>query len=102
MYKSTSSSESISDQVAAPRRAMLRAMGLACLLAVLPLASSESLAQQGKGISSGQAANIARNATGGKVLSVSPAGAYFRVKVLKRNGVVTNVRVNRTTGRVSR
>lgn len=55
-----------------------------------------------RGISSGQAANIARSATGGKVLSVSPSGDYFRVRILKTNGVVTNVLVARETGQIVR
>jgi len=55
-----------------------------------------------RGVSSGQAANIARSATGGKVLSVSPSGDYFRVRILKTNGVVTNVLVARATGQIVR
>jgi len=53
-------------------------------------------------ISSGDAANIARRSVGGKVLSVRPGGTHYRVRILKRNGVVTRVLVNRGNGRVSR
>ncbi|MFK8019589.1 MAG: PepSY domain-containing protein [Pseudomonadales bacterium] len=76
------------------------------LLMLLPLSGTvlaQRNAQQGSNdVSSGQAANIARAATGGKVLSVSPAGNTYKVKVLKNNGVVTSVRVDRTTGKVQR
>ncbi len=55
-----------------------------------------------QGVSSGQAANIARNASGGKVLSVTPSGQYYQVRVLLDNGVVRTLYIERRTGRVSR
>jgi len=79
------------------------ALSLLLLLALSGTVLAQRDAQQGStSVSSGQAANIARTATGGKVLSVSPAGNTYKVKVLKNNGVVTSVRVDRTTGKVQR
>lgn len=72
----------------------------ALLMPVTGKAQSDGFAS--RGISSGQAANIARSAMGGKVLSVSPSGDYFRVRILKNNGVVTNVLVARETGQIVR
>ncbi len=74
-----------------------------CGVLLMPLtATAHGEGFASRGISSGQAANIARSATGGKVLSVSPSGDYFRVRILKNNGVVTNVLVARETGQIVR
>ncbi len=74
-----------------------------CCALLTPLnATAQGEGYASRGISSGQAANIARSATGGKVLSVSPSGDYFRVRILKNNGVVTNVLVARETGQIVR
>lgn len=53
-------------------------------------------------ISAGQAANIAHSATGAKVLAVSFRRGYYRVKLLRDNGVILMVKVNADTGRMSR
>lgn len=79
------------------RRKCLSAAAVLAVSAILPL-SDAAMAQ--RGISSGQAANIARQATGGKVLSVSPAGQAYRVRILKPNGDVTTVMVDRKSGRL--
>ncbi len=81
----------------------LAATVVLCGALLLPVpANAQGDGFASRGISSGQAANIARSATGGKVLSVSPSGAYFRVRILKNNGVVTNVLVARETGQIVR
>lgn len=82
--------------------AALLSIGLLAGQSIPAQAQSQQRAATSQGISSGQAANIARRSVGGKVLSVRPAGKHYRVKLLKRNGVVTQVRVNRGNGRVSR
>jgi hypothetical protein len=48
---------------------------------------------QAQGLSSAQAAEIARKRTGGRVLSVKPASGGYRVKVLTPAGEVRNVQV---------
>lgn len=53
-------------------------------------------------ISAGQAANIAQSATGAKVLAVKFQRGYYRVKLLRANGVVFSVRVDAYNGRISR
>lgn len=53
-------------------------------------------------ISAGQAANIAQSATGAKVLAVTFRRGYYRVKLLRNNGVILTVKVNADTGRMSR
>lgn len=53
-------------------------------------------------ISAGQAANIAQAATGAKVLAVKFQRGYYRVKLLRSNGVVFSVLVDAYTGRLSR
>ncbi|MGI9287399.1 MAG: PepSY domain-containing protein [Pseudomonadales bacterium] len=53
-------------------------------------------------ISAGQAANIAQSATGAKVLAVKFQRGYYRVKLLRSNGVVFSVRVDAYSGRISR
>ncbi|MEM8499662.1 MAG: hypothetical protein AAF542_16690 [Pseudomonadota bacterium] len=92
-----SSSKAIDDYRA------LAAAAVLCSALLMPLnATAQGEGFASRGISSGQAANIARSATGGKVLSVSPTGDYFRVRILKNNGVVTNVLVARETGQIVR
>lgn len=49
--------------------------------------------KQAQGISSAQAAEIARNQTGGRVLAVKPASKGYRVKVLTPGGEVRYVKV---------
>ncbi len=51
-------------------------------------------------ISSAQAASIARSATGGKVLSVKPSQTAYKVKILKKNGVVSSVSVDKRSGQL--
>lgn len=51
-------------------------------------------------VTSGSAASIAAQATGGKVLSVENAGNVFLVKVLLGNGQVKIVRVDAATGAI--
>lgn len=51
-------------------------------------------------VSSGAAASIAAQATGGKVLSVDAAGDVYLVKVLLTNGQVKIVRVDAATGAI--
>ncbi|MFK7733661.1 MAG: PepSY domain-containing protein [Pseudomonadales bacterium] len=81
----------------------LAAALLLCAALLMPLnANAQGDGFASRGISSGQAANIARSATGGKVLSVSPNGDHFRVRILKSNGVVTNVLVAKQTGQIVR
>ena len=53
-------------------------------------------------ISAGKAANIAQSATGAKVLAVKFQRGYYRVKLLRGNGVVFSVRVDAYNGRISR
>lgn len=53
-------------------------------------------------ISAGQAANIAQSATGAKVLAVNFQRGYYRVKLLRSNGVVFSVLVDAYTGRIRR
>jgi len=49
--------------------------------------------KQAQGISSAQAAQIARKKTGGRVLAVKPASKGYRVKVLTPGGEVRYVKV---------
>lgn len=49
--------------------------------------------KQSQGISSAQAAEIARKKTGGRVLTVKPASKGYRVKVLTPSGEVRYVKV---------
>jgi len=49
--------------------------------------------KQARGVSSAQAANIARKKTGGRVLTVKPASKGYRVKVLTPSGEVRYVKV---------
>lgn len=51
-------------------------------------------------ISSAQAAGIVRAATGGKILAVKPGHSAYRVKVLKKNGVVSNMNVDKRSGQL--
>lgn len=51
-------------------------------------------------ISSGQAATIARRATGGRVLKVKRKGGVYQVRVLLDGERVRNVSVDARTGRV--
>lgn len=69
-----------------------------------PDANGKRQAQSAKParISAGQAANIAQSATGAKVLAVKFQRGYYRVKLLRSNGVVFSVRVDAYSGRVSR
>ncbi|MGI9293590.1 MAG: PepSY domain-containing protein [Pseudomonadales bacterium] len=53
-------------------------------------------------ISAGQAANIAQSATGAKVLAVKFQRGYYRVKLLRSNGVVFSARVDAYNGRIRR
>ncbi len=53
-------------------------------------------------LSAGEAANIAQSATGAKVLAVNFRRSYYRVKLLRSNGVIFMVRVDANTGRISR
>ncbi len=53
-------------------------------------------------ISAGQAANIAQSATQAKVLAVTFRRRYYRVKLLRSDGVILTVKVNAVTGKVSR
>ena len=46
---------------------------------------------QGQGMSSGQAGEIARRQTGGRVLAVTPKDGGYRVKVLTPSGEVRQV-----------
>ena len=49
--------------------------------------------KQAQGISSAQAAQIARKKTGGRVLAVKPASKGYRVKVLTPGGEVRYIKV---------
>jgi hypothetical protein len=48
---------------------------------------------QAQGLSSAQAAEVARKRSGGRVLSVKPAPGGYRVKVLTPAGEVRNVQI---------
>lgn len=58
------------------------------------LAADQPRARQASGISADRAAELARQATGGRVLSVRASGEGFEVKVLLDDGRVRNVRVD--------
>lgn len=62
----------------------------------------QAQATQPARISAGQAANIAQSATGAKVLAVKFRRGYYRVKLLRSNGVVFTVRVDAYSGRIRR
>ncbi|OZG74288.1 hypothetical protein BTA51_04545 [Hahella sp. CCB-MM4] len=56
------------------------------------------LADNGEGISAGEAARMVQRRTGGKVLRVETQGEFYKVRVLLPNGVVKTFTVNKTTG----
>ncbi len=56
------------------------------------------LADNGEGISAGEAARMVQRRTGGKVLRVDTQGGFYKVRVLMPNGVVKTFTVNKTTG----
>ena len=53
-------------------------------------------------VSAQQAAAIARSASGGKVLKVTPQGHAFKVKVLTKKGVVKTLYIDANTGKIRR
>ena len=74
--------------------------GLIALLALAPLSTvsaergrggKDGNSSQGQGISAGQAGEIARGQTGGRVLAVTPKDGGYRVKVLTPSGEVRQV-----------
>lgn len=56
--------------------------------------------QNGKGIDRSQAAERAQQVENGRVLRVDQTRNKYRVKVLKKNGRVVSVDVDKQTGRV--
>jgi hypothetical protein len=70
---------------------------LIALLALAPLSTVSAdrgnggKTSQGQGMSAGQASEIARRQTGGRVLAVTPKDGGYRVKVLTPSGEVRQV-----------
>lgn len=69
---------------------MMRAALLTLLLVAIPAWA----------ISRDDAARIAQERTGGKVLAVEQQGSLFRVKVLKGNGEVVILKIDANSGEV--
>lgn len=76
---------------------------LIALLALAPLSTvsadrgrgdKDGNTSQSQGISAGQASEIARRQTGGRVLAVTPKDGGYRVKVLTPNGEVRQIFVS--------
>lgn len=77
-------------------------MLLACLNAAPESIAYSDVPAYAEQISAQQAAQSARSASGGRVLSVRLAGSAYHVKLLIREGVVRVVRVDARSGQVLR
>lgn len=82
---------------------MIRFLRSSCQGLILLLAMSLAViapASFAQAISADAAAGIAAQATGGRVLGVSPNGAVYIVRVLLPGGVVREITVDANSGQV--